>query len=310
MYLRVSPLSHFSSKVARIPIPSSRLGVPVKTYLYSLLVEQVTMARLCCSDEKWSRSMSCRSKSTSNHAYVCACLLNDDFTRRSNVDVLSFPKRITGKRLLDKLNIGTKGRRGWSQWDAVQKLSDRIISHHEDCLVLRRLWPQISRAGNFSLDRKKELSWPSVPILHPLLTLPYFAIHLCPEHRPRRRIHEGQRSWKWIFSFFVRRYPRVLTGTRVTRFDVTCFQADAFDRVSDRSCIICHCCQFIDTRTNVIRFHTAGWTNVNYCWHIRRRPRRFCPSSRILSRIVFSRFGDSLNRYGIRMDHSLDRSIT
>lgn len=169
MYLRVLPLPHFSSKVARIPIPSSRLGVPVKTYLYSLLVEQVTMARLCCSDEKWSRSISCRSKSTSNHAYVYACLLNVDFTRRSNVDVLSLSKRITGKRLLDKRNVGSTGRRGWSQSDAMQKLSDRVISHHEDCLVLRRPWPQISRAGNFSLDRKKELSRPSVPILHPPL---------------------------------------------------------------------------------------------------------------------------------------------
>lgn len=169
MYLRVLPLPHFSSKVARIPIPSSRLGVPVKTYLYSLLVEQVTMARLCCSDEKWSRSISCRSKSTSNHAYVYACLLNVDFTRRSNVDVLSLSKRITGKRLLDKRNVGSIGRRGWSQSDAMQKLSDRVISHHEDCLVLRRPWPQISRAGNFSLDRKKELSRPSVPILHPPL---------------------------------------------------------------------------------------------------------------------------------------------
>lgn len=169
MYLRVLPLPHFSSKVARIPIPSSRLGVPVKTYLYSLLVEQVTMARLCCSDEKWSRSISCRSKSTSNHTHVYACLLNVDFTRRSNVDVLSLSKRITGKRLLDKLNVGSTGRRGWSQSDAVQKLSDRVISHHEDCLVLRRLWPQISRTENFSLDRKKELSRPYVPILHPPL---------------------------------------------------------------------------------------------------------------------------------------------
>lgn len=169
MYLRVLPLPHFSSKVARIPIPSSRLGVPVKTYLYSLLVEQVTMARLCCSDEKRSRSISCRSKLTSNHGHVYACLLNVDFTRRSNVEVLSLSKRITGKRLLDKLNVGSTGRRGWSQSDAVHKLSDRVISHHEDCLVLRRLWLQISRAENFSLDRNKELSWPYVPILHPLL---------------------------------------------------------------------------------------------------------------------------------------------
>lgn len=64
------------------------------------------------------------------------------------------------------------------------------------------------------------------------------------------------------------RHPRI----SVTRLDVTCFQPDAPDTASPRSCILFPALPapfYWYTDPNVIRFHAAGWTNVNYCWHFR-----------------------------------------
>lgn len=60
------------------------------------------------------------------------------------------------------------------------------------------------------------------------------------------------------------------------------------------------------TDPNVIRFHAAGWTNVNYCWHFR-RPRRFRPGYFHAS--YFHALGDHPLEHALDQNRSFPRSI-
>ena len=182
------------------------------------------------------------------------------------------------------------------------RVSRNFTPAREDCLIWRSYWSRNSprERGNFFHSIERENRFPSDPFLRPS----HLAIHLFPEHWGQRPLgnefffHPTKSSFSLGFAWRCSMW-RVSRPMRATRR-------------SNRSCIICRCCRFIDTRTNVIRFHTAGWTNVNYCWHFRRRPRRFRrPSTDTFTHCVsyFHALEISRTRAGIRRESGSLRPI-